>query len=315
VKHVALFGAVGLTPLFLWQIWKSENRIQKFAITSAIFLALGTISLVRTYALTGDPLYPESRARAADFSVVNHPYQSTGERVMRYAGIPWLLHFDGQRAFESTSHNPMGMWLVFFWPGLFALREHRTPALRMAAVFAGLYLLYWVSILVTLRYALLPLALVVACTAPGIYRLPRWAAACATAAALFFSLTVSVLLEVSAPQLTWAAGRLDRTAYLTKALPEYGAVHALHSLTAPSDRVLSLDNCASVYAPRVERFHCLFQRDAGNDPARIAEFFRQGGYRFLILPEDGRRDAVLSRIGPGRERFRDGKFSVYDFVE
>ncbi|MBM3784766.1 MAG: hypothetical protein FJW30_10425 [Acidobacteria bacterium] len=314
IKHVALFGAVALTPLFLWRIWRSPNRARALLSVGVIFLFLGTISLARTYILKGDPLYPESRARAADFSVVNHAYQSAGERVMRYAGIPWLLHFDGRRAFESTSHNPMGVWLVFFFPGLAAFIRGRNQAASLAILFVAIYLLYWVSILVTLRYALLPIALLVAWTAAGVTtHLPRRAAAAAAAYCYFFSLTVCVLIEVSAPQLFWLAGRSGTTEYLTAALPEYGSVAALYA--KPAGRVFSLDNCASAYAPRVEDFQCLFMKDAANDPHRIASAAREGSYRYLILPSGERGKAVLEILQPSREVYLDRNFAVYDLVK
>lgn len=307
IKHVALFGAVGLTPIFLWTIWKSERRIRNFLAVSALFLAFGTLSLVRTYALTGNPIYPERGNRTTDFSVVNHPYQSSYERVMRYAGIPWLLHFDGRRAFESTSHNPMGAWLVFFWPALIPFVRKRHAAL----IFIGLYLLYWVSILVTLRYAIAPILLIAALSAAPLEKLPRWLSITAASYCLFFSLTVCVLLEVTAPQLVWLARRTDTNGFLSAALPEYPSVRSLANTTG---KVFSIDNCANVYAPHVDRFQCLFKSDAANDPNRIVSEARHGHFQYLVLPAHPIREAVLRALPPARQIHSDDRFSVHEFA-
>jgi hypothetical protein len=307
IKHVALFGAIGLTPVFLWTIWQSERRIRNFVAVGALFLAFGTLSLVRTYALTGNPIYPERGNRTTDFSVINHPYQSTYERVMRYAGIPWLLHFDGRRAFESTSHNPMGAWLVFFWPALIPFLRKRHAAL----VFIGLYLLYWVSILVTLRYAIAPILLIAALSAAPLEKLPRWPSIAAASYCLFFSLTVCVLLEVTAPQLVWLARRTDTNGFLSAALPEYASVRSLANTTG---RVFSIDNCANVYSPHIDRFQCLFKSDAANDPNRIVNEARQGHFQYLILPAHPIREAVLRALPPARQIHSDARFSVHEFA-
>lgn len=311
IKHVALFGAVGLTPLFLREIWLSRRRVRTFFAVAAIFLAFGTVSLIRTWRLTGNPLYPESAARTTDISVVNHPYHSTSERVMRYVGIPWLLHFDGQRAFESSSPNPMGFWLVFFLLGWMAWIVDRSVALRLTLLFCFVYLLYWVSILVTLRYAIAPFLLLTALTAPALFRLPKWLSMAAAFYCLFFSLAVMTLLEVTAPQLLWMAGRLDSDGFLRQALPGYTASQSLRSRVTANDRVLALDGCPNPYMPYPGTVRCYFHYDfADSAPLLLAEI-RQGHYRYLILPATPLRDALLQTL-PATPVYNDNSFAVYD---
>lgn len=311
IKHVALFGAVGLTPLFLREIWQSPKRLRTLATVAALFLALGTFSLIRTYSLTGDPLYPENTSRTVDISVVNHPYQSAGERVMRYVGIPWLLHFDGQRAFESSSPNPMGFWLVFFALGWLSWINDRTLALRLTLLFCAVYLLYWVSILVTLRYAFAPILLLIALTAPALFRLPRWLSAPAAFYCLTFSLAVCTLIEVSPPQLLWAAGRLNTDGFLRQALPTYAAAQALHGKAAQSDQVLALDGCPTPYAPFPGTVRCLHHSDFDGSTARLLAEIKRGGYRFLILPHTPLgKEALLSLTA--KQVYSDPHFALYD---
>lgn len=311
IKHVALFGAVGLTPLFLREIWLSPKRVRTLAAVAALFLALGTFSLVRTYTLTGNPLYPENASRTVDVSVVNHPYQSTGERVMRYVGIPWLLHFDGQRAFESSSRNPMGFWLVFFALSWLSWIIDRTTALRLTLLFCVIYLLYWVSILVTLRYAFAPIFLLLALSAPALFRLPRWLALPAAFYCLTFSLAVCTLIEVSPPQLLWLGGRLNTDGFLRQALPMYSAAQALHGKATKTDRILALDSCPTPYAPFPGTVRCLHHTDFQDSPVRLLDEIKTGAYRFLILPPSELRRQTLLPL-TSKEVYSDPQFAVFD---
>ena len=311
IKHVAFFGAVGLAPLFLREIWQSPKKLRTLLAITAIFTTLGTISLVRTYLLTGNPLHPERANRVADISVITHPYPSSTDRVMRYASIPWLLHFDGQRAFETSSPNPMGFWLVFFALAWLATIPDRTRALRLALLFCGVYLLYWVSILVTLRYAIAPILLLTALTAPALFRLPRWLAVATAFYCLFFSLAVCALIEVSAPQLSWWAGRITSDTFLRQALPTYSAVRSLQGKATPADRVMALDGCAPLYAPFAGTVRCAYQVDFADSPARIVAEITGGRYRFLIAPHAPIPQQVVKSL-QGSEIYRDAQFAVFD---
>jgi hypothetical protein len=307
IKHVALFGAVGLTPLFLREIWFSPKRVRTFFAVAGIFLVLGTASLVRTYFLTGNPLYPESTARTADFSVLNHPTHTTYDRVMRYAGIPWLLHFDGQRAFESSSPNPMGFWLVFFVLAWLAWIPDRTLALRLSLLFCGIYLLYWVSILVTLRYAIAPILLLTALTAPALFRMPKWLATAAVFYCIFFSLAVITLIEISPPQLLWWAGQIDTGQFLSQQLPAYPVTQALNGLVQPADQILELGACSGPYAPYAGAIHCYMPVDMPNPAAALPSAVASGKYRFLILPT-GQLPPAIQAV----EKYRDSQFALYE---
>ncbi|MBL8240578.1 MAG: DUF2029 domain-containing protein [Bryobacterales bacterium] len=310
IKHVALFGAIGLTPLFVREIWLSRRRLRTFLAVAAVFLAFGTFSLLRTYVLTGNPLYPENATRTVDISVVTHPYQSASERVMRYAGIPWLLHFDGQRAFESSSPNPMGFWLVFFVPVCLAWFRDRHTALRLLLLFCAIYLLYWVSILVTLRYALAPILLLIALTAPALFDGHRRAAIVAAFYSLVFSLAVCTLIEVSPPQLLWWAGRFNTDTFLRHALPIYPASQALHGHANKGDGVLALNGCPTPYAPFPGTVRCLFDYDFQHSAPRLIDEVQRGGYRFLILPATPLSEQFRLSL-PTREIYSDSNFGVY----
>lgn len=312
IKHVALFGAVGLTPLFLIAIWRSQRRWRTLFAVGAVFLVFGTFSLVRTWWLIGDPLYPESLKRTTDISVITHPHRSTFERVMRYAGIPWLIHFDGQRAFQSSSHNPMGIWLVLFAPGLLVLPWRRSHDYQRVGLFCGVYVLYWVSILVTLRYAIAPLMILAALPAVAAVRLPRWLSVPATFLSLSFSLIVIVLIEVSAPQIEWLLGERNRESYLSAALPSYDVIRHFQGSVHGEGKIFSIGNCAGAYAPRVDRFSCAYRIDLKDSDDVIEEQVHKVGYRYLILEQVPENADIPKRFPTAKQLYSDAHFAAYD---
>jgi hypothetical protein len=311
IKHVALFGAVGLAPLFAWEVWKSQKRWRLLLAVPAVFLAVGTFSLIRTWAHTGNPLYPESIKRTTDISVVTHPYRSLGERVMRYVGIPWLLHFDGQRAFESSSKNPMGVWLVFFGPGVLLLPWFRSRPFRLVAIFCCFYLLYWVSILVTLRYAIAPILLLSALAAPALLRLPRWIGLPSAFTSLLFSFQVISLIELSAPQLEWLLGERNRDSYLLAALPSYGVLHHFRQ-AGIQEPIFAVGNCARAYAPRPDRFSCAFRVDLKNSDDNILKEVQGGAVRYLLIEQTDENAGLPKRLPSARLVYSDTFFAAFD---
>ena len=58
VKHVALFGAASLGLLYLFTLWRRPRRFREGLILASIFVALGLCWQVRTFVLTGNPVYP-----------------------------------------------------------------------------------------------------------------------------------------------------------------------------------------------------------------------------------------------------------------
>jgi hypothetical protein len=310
VKHVALFGALALTPLFLQRIWQSPRRLRTFAAVVFVFAGLGTFSLIRTWTLTGNPTYPLVRGHATDSPYMEKRYQNLPP-LLRYAAVPWRIHFDGSLAFESTSRNPIGIWLIVFLPGLLYLRRNWRADTFWVLLFCGIYYLCWAAILDKVRYFIVPVLLLAGLVTPALFRLPPRVAAAAVYGCLLFSFTVCVLLEVSAPQLLWFAGRISSAEYLRAALPPFAAAEALAGRAGPDDRILAVDGCASPYSPFAGRTACFSTTDLGRTPEGVAAHAREGCYRFIILPVEPRRGQVRALLG-GEEVYRDDRHAVYD---
>src|SRR5205085_10859356 len=65
VKHTALFGAIPLVALLLFAAWREHSRLAAAAQIIVVLGLTGTYWHARTYALTGNPIYPGTSASAA----------------------------------------------------------------------------------------------------------------------------------------------------------------------------------------------------------------------------------------------------------
>jgi hypothetical protein len=253
VKHVAIFGAVPLGILFGYAIWKTPRRWLAAAGVTVLFAAISFHWYVRTFRLTGNPLYPESIHRVENPSIAQHAATPAG-RGLRYITLPWDLHFRGGKTFESPSPNPMGIFLVAFLPvWLLSPRAQSTPQERACIFFAVLYLLIWGTIGSTLRYAIVPITLLFVLTTVRLFRVhdavPRAAQVSIAGVAVYcflFTMCMVMILEVNGPLLNYFARRIDKREYLRQALRPYPAMDYLLDHASSRDWIFGADNRKSV---------------------------------------------------------------------
>ncbi len=293
VKHTALFGGVALAPLFLHALWR---RWRLLAAAVALFVLTAPIYPIRTWRLTGNPAFPESASRATKPTYSNKTPVSI---VLGYLGKPWLVHFEGKAYFESPTQNPMGVMLPVLLPAvLWGLRAPGAQALKW---FTGLYLFYWVSVLTVLRYAIAPLA--------GVFLLVwRKAESRVWGPALHygfvFSLYVTVVVELH-PALPGYFLRLtSREAFLSQALPPFGAMHALQRIAGPDELVYAVGNWAIAYAPYPNQVQHYYRTARLYTLAQLDELAKRP-YRWLIVPVD------FPALPQYEQRYRDAHFIVY----
>jgi hypothetical protein len=156
-----------------------------------------------------------------------------------------------------------------------------------------------------------PILLLISLTAPALFRLPRWLSVPAAFYCLTFSLAVCTLIEVSPPQLLWAAGRLNTDGFLRQALPVYAASQALQGKAAKTDRILALDGCPAPYAPFAGTVRCVYRTDFNDSAPRLLDEIKTGAYRFVILPPTPLRQHALLTLS-AKEVYSDVQFTVYD---
>jgi hypothetical protein len=323
VKHVALFGAVALAPLLLHAVWKQPRRILAAASLAGIFLILGLVWAGRAYAITGNPVYPRS---TGDVSDAGNPYVAKLPfhlRLLRVGYALYWTHFRADHGFESVSPNAMGMLFVFYAPVWLLARRNRrrTPAETAALVFCGAYLVYWISLIFVLRYAIAPIALLGMLTTGRVFdflgqsgRVVRAAIGASLLYCVTLSLMAAIVLNVTVPQVLWFTGRLDRHEYLRRALITYPVLDELRKHARPGDLVFSLDNCSIAYAPEPENFHCGFDLDFHKQPEIAAGVLTSRDHRYAILPLEPLGEQIRTHLHPKlqfEQLYDDEYFGLY----
>jgi len=322
IKYTAFFSAPWIGFLLLYQLRQHGRKIRELAIWVLLFAAGGPCWQARAYLLTGNPLYPAQFSR-----LVGHVAPELGTGPVwdgpNALEVPWFVHFNGHRAFESPTDNPMGFWLLVTAP-LWLLVRRSAFSGRIAALWAvwlGSYLL-WGAVYPFLRYAapMVALVLLFACERfDCLYRAARpplrGLLSVAQALNFLFCLCAAMIMSVNGPQLQYFARMISADEYLRQLVPAYPALEFLHETAAPNARVLAARVSAVGYAPNPGQFHVIFYRksrpwERDEVPAALAA----RPYDYLIAPnvKDGRRLAEDATRGYESElAYEDPRFLVY----
>jgi hypothetical protein len=320
VKHVALFGAIPIGLLLLDEIRRRRGVLRLCLAAALIFAASGLFWHVRTFLLTGNPIYP---AGARHLSSTQRALDGTRpSRWTTHLLYPWIAHFDGHKVMESPTANPLGFFFVFFVCNWVLTRRRRRSEAELALLFfLVIYYLYWAYIWGVLRYALAPLLVLALLTAGRAAVVERQAGprlrttlAAALAYCLAFALLPAMILEVNAYQFPYFAGQLDRAGYLRAVLADYGAIEFLNEHAGPDAQILGVNNCASAYANDPARFPCVRFFSISPERARFtAELAEATKPDYLVLPAGERGDAILDALGPSYKNkpiYSDTAFQV-----
>ncbi|HEY6390032.1 MAG TPA: hypothetical protein VIX89_02070, partial [Bryobacteraceae bacterium] len=240
IKHVALFAAVPLGIIYLIAIRSRPNRIRTAIALAALFLTTGAYWQVRTFLLTGNPVYPFATADTLTVRT-GRSRKTLPEKFIRWIQIPWHAQFDGSRHFESDSPSPLGALLVFSLP-VWLLTRRRSSAKRACLLFAGLYLLYWSFEWAILRFAIAPIVVMLLFLADRAAHLycaaPRFTRAVLTCCVFYcgvISLLVVTLLQINGPELKIFARQLDWPGYLRTWNSAYASLEYLRARAQPGD--------------------------------------------------------------------------------
>jgi hypothetical protein len=284
VKHVALFGAIPLVCFFLYACYRTPRRLRIALVFCLILAASSLYWHARTAYLTGNPVYPMTLSKSWTQGRSRVPGQSRLERFWR---IPWRAQFDGTSAFESPLPNPMGLALLVFLPLGILVPSRGTPARRACLVFCAIYLAYWIASIGILRYAVLPVSLLVVLLvgkATKFYdrpagRLVRASMVTTFAGALLFALLGIAIIEVNAPMLMLLARRIGPEQYLNLALRTHRSLAWL-SAAHPRSSVYGVGNCSRAYAPDPGKFYCSGEWNTAKRPWALRQC------QYLVLPQN-----------------------------
>ena len=321
VKHVALFGAVPVALLMLNLVRRQQRPFRLALVLAGVFAVSGLFWHVRTYALTGSPIYP------ADMGKVRTAHSAVdGSRPSRWTAhllYPWIAHFDGHKVLESPTPNPLGFYFVFLCACWVLTRRKAYSKEELAIfVFLGLYYLYWVYIWGVLRYAIAPILLLSMLAADRVATVSRSgptarrATAAVFAYCLAFALLPTLILQVNGYQFPYFAGKLDRPGYLRATLGDYRSIESLNQIAGPGDRTLSINNCAVAYANDPAKFRCVrLVGEFSDAKARlIRRLVESTNPDFLMLPARFARDKLLSLlqdVGYREVVYQDERFLVF----
>jgi len=321
MKHIAIFGAVPLAVLFGYAVWNTRPRWKTAAIATAVLLVFGACWEVRTYLLTGNPVYPDNVRLLKRGTIETHAHSGQG-KLAEFVELPWMLMFKGQDSFESPLPNPAGILLFAFAPLALMVRLRSLTRVQVAcAVFAVTNLILWAGILPKVRYAAFPLALLALWMAGWVKkfydahgRSVRVSLIGVETYCLLIALMGLMIVGINGPQIDYFARRLDTAGYLRAAMHAYGAVEFLNTSGGTHPRVYGVDNLPRTYAsnaPEFDGIMCLPQR-----PCRVPRVIagvRKDEPEFLILPQNGMDwTGALAQLGSPKSVYRDAYFTVYD---
>jgi hypothetical protein len=292
IKHTAAFGAVPLVLLFVTPLYRKPRGMRTAAMFFLCLAVLGFYWHARTFLLTGDPLYPLRSEQAVTFKAAQVSAMTKVER--RLNGF-WRIQFHGSHlGFESPLRSPMGIILLACAP-LALLAPRKRNRNRIACWFyITVYLLLWGSRIISLRYALPALALLIVLVAakvkdayqqhwalaPG---LMRFSIAAALAGTLTYGLLGAILIDIVPGQLPLLAGRMSRAEYLRSNLPGYAALETFGRAN-PHAAVLAVNACGRAYAPDPVTSACSVVELRSGGLPRARQTLNAHQFQYVILP-------------------------------
>jgi hypothetical protein len=319
VKYIALFGSIPLALLYGYAVWRQPRRALAAGIVTAVLIVFGIGWAVRAYVLTGNPVAPSKLSIAKRRIDIRE--RTVNRSVLRYVEIPWKVTFDGTRFFESPLRSPAGILLFAFCP-LLALAGRlrpKTGAQWACVVFTSIYLCYWAYIIVKVRYAIPPFALLAVLMAARMKRfydahtgrVVRLSLIAVETYALLIAVMGLMIIEVNAPEIAYFAGRIDKAGYLRAATRTYASVEYLKR-SAPGASVYAVENFDRAYGPVPWKFDAVWCEPSICTADAVVSGVKKSGDQYAILPENPAiLPEVLDRLGHPERLYRDPYFSVF----
>ncbi|HTW66054.1 MAG TPA: hypothetical protein VME17_15615 [Bryobacteraceae bacterium] len=293
IKHIAAFGAVPLVLLFIAPLYRKPRAIRTAALFFVCLAVFGFYWHLRTYLLTGDPLYPRHVAEAVTPRV--NFLRNHDTWIHRRLIDLWLVQLHDTRVgLESPLRSPMGIVLLALAPlALLAARKRNSN--RIACWFyIAAYLLLWGARMTTLRYALAPIALLIALVATKTKeayeqhwamapRVVRFSIASAFAGALAYGLLGAILLEIVPGQLPLLAHRIRPADYLRSNLPGYAALASFGRL-GPHTAVLQINACDRAYTSDPTDSMCITGAPGERREQHSQRLWAAHHFQYAVLP-------------------------------
>ncbi|PYM17387.1 MAG: hypothetical protein DMD81_09200 [Candidatus Rokuibacteriota bacterium] len=272
VKHVAALFIVPIPLLILLAARRIERSggVVRLVAHGLVMLCgaglMGSVWYVRTWILTGNPLFPFAvglfgghaagwdERRSALLSMLLSVYGGETKSLVDYLGAPLWISFLAQPEDAARYEGVLGFTFLFCLPFLlFALwRRRLDPETTVAATAAGILFAFWLASSQNLRYLLptLPaLALVsVAAVAVVTARWPRPSGARSMIlGTAVVAVTVTAAWFLDAAPLRAALGGEPRAAYLDRRLEYFPYYRLVNETLPPGARVWLIDMRRDTY--------------------------------------------------------------------
>lgn len=321
VKHVALFGAIPVGLLYLAALRRHPRPFREAVILTALFAAVALPWHIRTFSLTGSPVYPHGLDQATE--VLGRGQNApAGRSKIGYFLVPLAVLYRGDYFFESASRNPLGILFIVFVGAWFLVRRNgRVPAERICLVFVLVYYLYWAAIWPVIRYAIVPIMLLALIMSGRIAALREHAGGLvrvltlsAWTYCLFFSLLVTLVIEVRPGQLGYLAGQIGEADYLMLNDNRYASLAFLSEQAGRQDLIYGVQICAAGFVANPARFNCSYALVPEREKNKVFESLRKRRYRYLILPNRPWGQAWASQLAESYSLdplHRDTAYTVY----
>ena len=319
-KHIALFGAIPIALLLVWDLWNREQRWKWTALVALAFALSGTFWHARAYVMKGSPVYP------ANATAATHQYSATDRskipRSQAYLTYLWLAHFEGAKVIELPMRTPCGLFLAFLviaWP---LTRKRRSAVTWAIALYLALYYAYWVWIWGVLRYGIAPffvVAMLIGGRAAALWlqsgERNRLFISLGLALGLLAAVPPILVSEVNPPQIRYLSGVIDRDGYLAEANRFYPSMRELKRVMKPGDSAISLANCATAYFEDPSRIQCVLSSNYSADQMwfSVVDVLREHTPDYLVVSgpsADSRLADVLPAVGL-RPVYEDPYFRIY----
>ena len=319
-KHIALFGAIPIALLLVWDLWNREQRWKWTALVALAFALSGTFWHARAYVMKGSPVYP------ANATAATHQYSATDRskipRSQAYLTYLWLAHFEGAKVIELPMRTPCGLFLAFLviaWP---LTRKRRSAVTWAIALYLALYYAYWVWIWGVLRYGIAPffvVAMLIGGRAAALWlqsgERNRLFISLGLALGLLAAVPPILVSEVNPPQIRYLSGVTDRDGYLEEANRFYPSMRELKRVMKPGDSAISLANCATAYFEDPSRIQCVLFSNYLADQMwfSVVDVLREHTPDYLVVSgpsADSRLADVLPAVGL-RPVYEDPYFRIY----
>lgn len=298
--------ATGPLAILVFLAWLRIGRARELAIAAAIFLAGSAYWPLRDKLAFGSAVYPLNLTHVVTPGAVEDMKSPPLVRAERLASLPWRLQFHGTWGFDGQNDTPLGFFFLMFLPACFWMRRSDwTPVTLGCVFFASCYFLAWGLTVPILRYAAVPVAMLVLGLSLGLARTlraaPGWIVVLLLAVVAYchvYNWSVMASLGVRMERLEFLAGKMTQDEFLRKMVPTYASAAWIRDHAKPGELTLSVGNFARAYMGDAGGVTAILDEQGPFPVPAIRSALAAGKYRYLLLPRSVNAEQAFAGLSP-----------------